>query len=263
MIKATFVTAALLVAVSASTALALEEVCAPVQPCGDVNDSGSVTASDSLAVLKKSVGQPAEMICQCQVEICAEGALLNSGQITCYDPLDLTNPVDTIECFNSGQDGEFQRGLVFDYVDNGDGTITDQKTGLIWEKLADDGGIHDFQDFAYQWAGAYGKINNLNAMNAGSGFANHNDWRLPNVRELASLVNYSASNPSISSAFETDCGAGCSVTECSCTHTKPYWSSTTAAASLNSAWSVNFATGAVASTAKTVYNYVRAVRAGK
>jgi hypothetical protein len=36
------------------------------------------------------------------------------------------------------------------YVDNGDGTITDAVTGLMWEKLSDDGSIHD-ADAAYGW----------------------------------------------------------------------------------------------------------------
>jgi hypothetical protein len=41
------------------------------------------------------------------------------------------------------------------YVDNGDGTITDSKTGLMWEKLSDDGSIHDW-DATYTWADARG-----------------------------------------------------------------------------------------------------------
>ena len=46
---------------------------------------------------------------------------------------------------------------VLDKVNNGDGTITDTHSTLTWEVLVDDGSIHDWDDFSYQWAGAFGK----------------------------------------------------------------------------------------------------------
>ncbi|HYB99404.1 MAG TPA: DUF1566 domain-containing protein [Candidatus Limnocylindrales bacterium] len=255
----------LLVAALASSAMAGEEpMCEPLQPCGDVNDSGTVTAQDALAVLRGSVGGNVDLMCSCGEFICIEGSILKTGQFTCYDPLDNVNPINTIACNGSGQDGQFLAGLEFSFIDNGDGTITDVNTNLMWEKLSDDGTIHDYQDFAYQWAGAYGKINSLNAMDQGAGFAGYNDWRLPNVREMASLVDFSTSSPSISVAFNNDnCAPGCMVENCSCTHSKPYWTSTTSSSSPNQAWTVNYATGGIASSSKTVYNYVRAVRGGR
>ncbi|HEY8514624.1 MAG TPA: DUF1566 domain-containing protein [Candidatus Binatia bacterium] len=71
------------------------------------------------------------------------------------------------------------------FVDNGDGTITDARTGLMWEKLSDDDSIHD-RDNLFTHADATAvKIATLNA----SHFAGYDDWRLPTVRELMTLVS--------------------------------------------------------------------------
>ncbi len=56
------------------------------------------------------------------------GALKTTGQTTSY---------------GAGSDGALQAGLSKSYTDNGDGTITDNVTGLMWEKKSDDGSIHD------------------------------------------------------------------------------------------------------------------------
>ncbi len=72
-----------------------------------------------------------------------------------------------------------------DFVDNRDGTITDRATGLTWMK--NDSGK------AMNWQEALKYANGLK-------LGGHNDWRLPNVKELQSIVDYSrapdASNPS-------------------------------------------------------------------
>lgn len=61
------------------------------------------------------------------------------------------------------------------FNDNGDGTITDNATGLIWQQ-ADDGNTRD-------WENALLYAENLN-------LAGYNDWRLPNAKELQSIVDY-------------------------------------------------------------------------
>ena len=79
------------------------------------------------------------------------------------------------------------------FVDNGDGTVSDLATGLMWQK-ADDGTGKD-------WAEALDYAENLE-------LASKTDWRLPNAKELQSIVDYSRSpqtsnSPAIDPVFET------------------------------------------------------------
>jgi hypothetical protein len=70
---------------------------------------------------------------------------------------------------------------VNDFLNNGDDTITDQATGLMWSKT--DSGT------AMDWEDALGYAETQNAAN----YLGHNDWRLPNVKELQSIVDYTRS----------------------------------------------------------------------
>ncbi len=163
----------------------------------------------------------------------------------------------------------------------------------MWEKKSDDGSVHDKDNF-YPWVSTctgdgttwctrdgdctvpggtcsgttiFEWVDQVNAAN----FAMHNDWRVPNVRELASLVNYEHyyPAPSVSVEFNNGCGVdssgnpGCTVTTCSCTVPTGYWSSSTVGALPQSAYSVSFIYGAVGYGLKTnSVDSVRAVRAG-
>ena len=182
------------------------------------------------------------------------GQRLKTGQTICYDA---TGAV--IACAGTGQDGELQKGLARAYTDNGDGTITDTKTGLMWEKLSDDGSLHD-KDNYYTWDNAFAV--KVAGLNGGGGFAGHADWRVPNVNELQSLVSYGAVNPAVSPAFNTACAASCTVTTCSCTQSSYYWLATTSQDNPSYAWIVDFDTGFVYAYPKTANDYVRGVRGG-
>ena len=74
----------------------------------------------------------------CTTQQVVGGGVLKTGQTLCYN-----SAGSVISCAGTGQDGELQKGVARSYTDNGDGTITDNTTGLIWEKLTDDGTIHD------------------------------------------------------------------------------------------------------------------------
>lgn len=180
------------------------------------------------------------------------GRMLRTAQTTCWNAAGTV-----IACAGTGQDGQFQKGLALAYTDNGDGTITDENTGLMWEKLSDDASVHD-KDTAMNWNGAFAKVASLNA----GSFAGHNDWRVPNVKELQSILNYATVNPPVSPAFSTGCVASCTVLTCSCTRSDYYWSSSSTVIGPSNAWVVSFFDGGVATYLKTNTPYVRAVRAG-
>jgi len=206
------------------------------------------------------------MQCQSDLAACLASGLpaarvLKTGQTGCYD-----SNGNGISCAGTGQDGELQKGVVRSYTDNGDGTVTDNQTGLTWEKKSDDGSIHD-KDNAYTWSDAFSVfIAGLNTAN----FAGHNDWRLPNRFELETLLDLEETNPPVDlTFFSNNCGAnssgnpGCLVTNCSCTAPLGYWSSTTVLPTPRFAWNVFFYLGGVNFDDKSsTMNPVRAVRGG-
>jgi hypothetical protein len=241
MTNRTILAAALIACTLAAPAHGAEPV------CGDVNDTGTVSTSDALAVLRKSVGQDVNLVCP------PTGGIQVTGQITCYD----TNG-DPLSCLATGQDGELQLGVSRAFTDNGDGTVTDEVTGLMWEKLSDDGSIHD-KDTTHTWSAAFAtKVATLNSQM----FAGHDDWRVPNRFELDSIVNLGASGPATYASFATACTPGCTVLTCSCTRPDYYWSSSSYLASPIYAWTVYFNAGDTYATNKTQAYFVRAVRGG-
>jgi len=150
---------------------------------------------------------------------------------------------------NSGDDGDLELGAARSYTDNADGTITDHRTGLMWEKLTNDSSIHN-QYNTYTWENAFAvKIATLNTPTC---FAGHCDWRLPNINEVQSLVHYGLIGPAIDPAFNNGVD--------SFTQPSSYWSSTTYAGSPGGAWFVDFGEGSVFADSKTSSVFVRAVR---
>ncbi|CAA6815868.1 MAG: Unknown protein [uncultured Sulfurovum sp.] len=77
-----------------------------------------------------------------------------------------------------------------------------------------------------------------------------NDWRLPNLNELTSLVDDTKHNPSLNSLFEN-------------TNSNNYWSSTSPSDTNEDAWIVNFYYGFQDGNDKSFNSYVRCVRAGQ
>jgi len=255
-----FLTIALLAAATAAPA----QVCMPAHDCGDVNEDSQLSVVDALSVLRRAIGLNVNLSCSCTGgDQCPIGGLTETGQTICWDPVDVSSPIDPIDCAGTGQDGSVRGGVTNVFVDNGNGTITDSRSTLTWEKLSDNSDpLHDYDNATYQWSGAFNKILQLN----NSAFAGHTDWRLPNIRELMSLIDFSAANiggsPNTFTIFNNGCAAGCTVNSCSCTKSASYWTSTTTQPSPQNAWYVNFQNGQITNTTKTVYQYVRAVRGG-
>ncbi len=122
-----------------------------------------------------------------------------------------------------------------DYVDNGDGTITDNSTGLMWQKAAPENKINWKEALAY-----------CEALKLGG----HTDWRLPTIKELRSIVDYAKYHPAIDKIVFPN------------TQSSFYWSGTTNASSTDTdkAWSVNFNYGYDDDNNKSSDHHVRAVR---
>jgi hypothetical protein len=181
-------------------------------------------------------------------------------------------------------DGVVEAGRSLQFVDNGDGTVTDLNTGLMWEKKSDDGGLHD-KDAVYLWRWdndpthdtIWDWLDDINA-EGGTGFAGHGDWRIPNVKELYSLQDF-GHFPQIDPAFNASCTAACTVLTCSCTcaqgsssnpatvdcaSPRDYWTSTSPLFGTATAITVEFGSGTASTLSKDdgAMRHVRAVRGG-
>lgn len=156
------------------------------------------------------------------------------------------------------EDSIWRAGVPFEYADNGDGTISDRVTGLVWEKLDRAGGVHDV-GVTGSWSAALAKVAQLNQ----SAFAGHTDWRVPNRRELLSLVDYGPIGLSVQPAFNSACASGCASTVCSCTAASAYWSSSAYVPDATRKWIVSFGGGSTSTDAKQSAHGLRAVRGGQ
>ena len=98
--------------------------------------------------------------------------------------------------YATGDDGDLERGVSLvtpRFTDNGDGTVTDNQTGLIWLKDANCFG-------ARRWNDALSDCNGLADGSCGlTDGSNAGDWRLPNYKELFSLVDAENFNPALPS----------------------------------------------------------------
>ncbi|HUY18325.1 MAG TPA: DUF1566 domain-containing protein [Candidatus Binataceae bacterium] len=226
------------------------------------------------------------LVCQ-QRKLAAQGRLqlclaLNSANIlkgapdnsaACYQGL--TKALALIDAAAA------KAGTACRYVDNGDGTVTDNKTGLMWEQTTgtiggtNTGKINDVNN-RYAWSTGgnladgtaftsfLATLNNGASTDGGVStpitgcFANHCDWRLPSIVELQGIIDFNA----------TGClseGSPCIDPIFGPTQSGGYWSATTYAGYAGVpgiAWFVDFDNGLVGDDYKTFAGSVRAVRGG-
>jgi len=171
--------------------------------------------------------------------------LPDSGQTTCYDA-----PGNTITCPPPGdsmaQDGSYTINSISS-TDNGDGMITDNVTGLIWQKEDD--------DYTYNWYEATGTAettynpDGITDVCGSLTLGGYSDWRLPVKKELMGIVNFDEYTPAIDTTYFPN------------TNAAYYWSSTTNSKFSEYAWPVSFTSGGFYfSNDKSDENYVRCVR---
>jgi hypothetical protein len=134
------------------------------------------------------------------------------------------------------------------YRDNGDGTITDTKTGLQWLRFmlgqTWTGSAPSGEGQRYKWQEI---TSAAQSFNQAGGFANYTDWQVPSIDELKSIVEM-GKKPSINhSAFPL-------------TPASLFWTATSADNNNNAAWSVYFYGGSSYWYGKGSYYYVRLVR---
>lgn len=168
------------------------------------------------------------------------GGLPFTGQITQRVPND---------------DGDYQKGLTLTrpivkgavgntrFVINGDGTITDSATGLMWIRAPQTAPGAPFNG-KMSWANA---IINCEALT----YAGHNDWRLPNVKEMVSILDFENATPPVDGGIFTDYEPA-----------QTYWTSTTDRGTPTRAWRISAGSGYVYWAAKTSIYYAFPVRLG-
>ncbi len=135
----------------------------------------------------------------------------STGQVACFD--DAGAVIDCGSSAYPGQDGFYQAGCPPEgrFADHGDGTVTDSCTGLMWAR--------DTSPGTYSWQSALAYCNSLE-------LAGYTDWRLPNLRELRTLMEYSGKEPPIDAVFQTIADM--------------YWTSSTFTADTTHAFTVGF-----------------------
>lgn len=125
------------------------------------------------------------------------------------------------------------------FVDNGDGTVLDTKTGLVWLKRT-------IGEYSWDEANeATIRMTDINGVYAG--------WRLPTVEELTGMIDYARWGMALPPDLYKLCNMQSAI----------YWTGTTYANSPNEAWFVSLTSGLVGYTYKSHEYFVWPVKGGR
>lgn len=119
----------------------------------------------------------------------SESNVFATGQTACWDAFG-----NSVACSGTGQDGDTTKGVAWPeprFTVNGDGTVTDELTGLIWLRWVDCFATYTAPGVTLNWDEALTEVASLADGQCGlTDGSTAGDWRLPNTREYLSLVNY-------------------------------------------------------------------------
>ena len=239
--------------------MALDEIMAEAPVADNVNGAtqADVVAGKTYWSLRTGTGIGTDSSWGLQAGRRAPASVANSGQTGCYE-VDGTPIVDCVGAM--GQDGALQKGEALPtprFTDNGNGTVTDNLTGLIW--------LQDANCFGTRaWDVALNDAATLNSGECGLSLSEgsvEGDWRLPNQKELSSLVNLKYYDPALSN---TEGNGNWSEAEGPFigVQSNYYWSSSTVIFFPSGAWNVNLKSGIVDGDDKANPHAVWPVRDG-
>jgi hypothetical protein len=138
------------------------------------------------------------------------------------------------------------------FIDHQAGTVTDNKTGLMWKKCVEGlvgNNCSSGHAEIYTWLQA---LQQAATVNSSGGFAGKTDWRLPNIKELFSIVErqcyLNAINLTVFPGLPS---------------TSSFWTSSPVTVNSGWAWAVSFVGGGGFTNVKTSFGSVRLVRSGQ
>ncbi len=178
----------------------------------------------------------------CQGVIPVESNLPDTGITKCYNGTSVI-PCPALGQPFYGQDAQYSSNPM-SYTDHGNGTVTDNVTGLVWQQCSaglSGSACSSGTATGMTWDDAIAYCEDLN-------LAGHTDWRLPVEYALQSIVDYGRYNP----AIDTTVFPG--------TKSWGYWSSSRDASWFRKAWLVGFHYGYVFNYSSTLTYHVRCVR---